>query len=41
MRYWKPKLERIKTFITAPPKKTWPYEFEELVEIANEIENKG
>lgn len=39
MRYLKPKLERIKTFVTAPPKKKWPFEYNELIEIAEQISN--
>jgi sulfatase maturation enzyme AslB (radical SAM superfamily) len=33
------KLQRVKTFITAPPPKPWPISYERMIEIADEIRN--
>ena len=41
MRYLQAKLQRIKTFITNPPEKNWPLNYDELVNIANNIENNA
>lgn len=40
MRYLKAKMERIKTFITAPPPKNWPVSYEEMLTIAERIRNE-
>ena len=37
MRYLKPKLDRIKTFIAAPPPKKWPVTYEQMLAIAERI----
>lgn len=37
MRYLKPKLERIRTFLTSPPPKRWPISYERMVDIAERI----
>lgn len=37
MRYLKPKMDRIKTFITAPPPKKWPVTYEEMLTLAERI----
>jgi MoaA/NifB/PqqE/SkfB family radical SAM enzyme len=37
MRYLKAKLERIKTFITSPPPKKWPVNYEQMLTIAERI----
>ena len=37
MRFMAAKLQRIGTFLTKPPVKNWPFEYEELLEIANKI----
>lgn len=37
MRFMAAKLQRIQTFLTKPPAKNWPFEYEELLDIANEI----
>ena len=41
MRYLKPKLERIKIFLTKPPRKPWPLTHEEIEAIATSIRNKS
>jgi MoaA/NifB/PqqE/SkfB family radical SAM enzyme len=40
MRFMKAKLQRIKTFLTAQPKKNWPLSYDFLVEKAKSIRNK-
>lgn len=40
MRYLKPKMERIKTFITSPPEKRWPITYEEMLVIAERIRSE-
>lgn len=37
MRYMRAKLQRVKTFLTSPPKKNWPISYEELLYIADSI----
>jgi hypothetical protein len=37
MRYLKPKMDRIKTFITSPPPKKWPVTYEQMLAIAERI----
>jgi hypothetical protein len=39
MRHLDAKLQRVKTFITAPPPKPWPMSYERMLEIADEIRN--
>ncbi len=39
MRFWKAKLQRIKTFVTHPPKKNWPQSYDEMIASAEQIEN--
>jgi MoaA/NifB/PqqE/SkfB family radical SAM enzyme len=40
MRFMQAKLQRIKTFITSPPKKNWPLTYDFLIEKAESIRNK-
>jgi MoaA/NifB/PqqE/SkfB family radical SAM enzyme len=40
MRYLKPKLERIRTFLTSPPPKKWPVTYEEMLTLAERIRNE-
>jgi MoaA/NifB/PqqE/SkfB family radical SAM enzyme len=40
MRFLKAKLQRVKTFLTAPPQKNWPLEYENLLEIARTIKSE-
>ena len=35
MRFMAAKIQRIGNFLTSPPQKNWPLEYEELLEIAN------
>jgi MoaA/NifB/PqqE/SkfB family radical SAM enzyme len=37
MRFMAAKIQRIQTFLTKPPEKNWPFEYEELLDIAQEI----
>lgn len=37
MRFMSAKIQRFKTFISSPPEKKWPIEYEELIDIANKI----
>ena len=37
MRFMAAKLQRVRTFLTKPPKKNWPFEYEELLAIAEDI----
>ena len=37
MRFMAAKLQRVRTFLTKPPKKYWPFEYEELLDIARHI----
>jgi MoaA/NifB/PqqE/SkfB family radical SAM enzyme len=37
MRFFAAKIQRIKNFFTSPPKKKWPIEYDEILNIANEI----
>ncbi len=37
MRYWKAKLQRIKTFVTHPVQKNWPVSYEEMITLAKQI----
>lgn len=41
MRFMQAKIQRVKTFFTSPPKKKWPIEYEELIEIAQNITSKN
>lgn len=40
MRYMAAKLQRIKTFLTAPPEKKWPLTYEQLLELAGGIRSE-
>jgi MoaA/NifB/PqqE/SkfB family radical SAM enzyme len=40
MRYLKAKFERIKTFITSPPPKKWPVNYEDMLDIAHLIRSE-
>jgi MoaA/NifB/PqqE/SkfB family radical SAM enzyme len=40
MRYMAAKLQRMRTFLTAPPEKNWPLTYEELLEIARKTRNE-
>lgn len=40
MRFWKAKLQRIKTFVTNPPTKNWPQSYDEMIACAAEITKK-
>lgn len=41
MRFLQAKLQRVRTFFTAPPEKTgWPLSYEQLIEIADRIRNE-
>ena len=37
MRFMAAKIQRIKTFLTSPPEKNWPFTYDELLEIAHRI----
>lgn len=37
MRFWKAKLQRIKTFVTNPPPKNWPLTYDSMIQTAQEI----
>lgn len=37
MRFLAAKLQRVRTFLTKPPKKNWPFKYEELLDIARRI----
>lgn len=37
MRYMAAKLQRVRTFLTSPPAKTWPYSYEQLLALAEKI----
>lgn len=40
MRFLAAKLQRVRTFLTAPPKKNWPWTYEQLLEKAQAIRNE-
>jgi MoaA/NifB/PqqE/SkfB family radical SAM enzyme len=40
MRYLKAKFERIKLFLAAPPEKRWPFTYEQLVSLAEQIRSE-
>jgi MoaA/NifB/PqqE/SkfB family radical SAM enzyme len=40
MRFMAAKIQRVQTFMTAPPEKKWPFTYEELLSIAEEIRNE-
>ena len=40
MRFWKAKLQRIRTFVTDPALKNWPISYEKMLTIAQEITDK-
>jgi len=37
MRFWKAKLQRLKTFVTNPPSKNWPLTYDFLIQTAKDI----
>ena len=41
MRFLRAKLQRIRTFVTAPPAKKWPISYESLLETAGSIRSQG
>lgn len=42
MRFMAAKLQRIKTFLTSPPKKeSWPFTYEQLLSLAEKIRNES
>lgn len=42
MRFLRAKLQRVRTFFTAPPEKTgWPLSYEQLLDIAEKIRNES
>lgn len=40
MRYMAAKLQRVQTFLTAPPEKRWPLTYEHLLDLAEKIRNE-
>jgi hypothetical protein len=40
MRYMAAKLQRLSTFLTSPPKKNWPLNYEQLLELAEKIRSE-
>ncbi len=41
MRFMAAKLQRIQTFLTAPPEKKWPFNYEQLLNIAEKIRSES
>jgi len=41
MRFMAAKLQRIKTFLTSPPKKNWPLTYEQLLSVAEKIRDES
>jgi MoaA/NifB/PqqE/SkfB family radical SAM enzyme len=41
MRFMAAKLQRIKTFLTSPPEKSWPFTYEQLLSLAEKIRNES
>jgi len=41
MRFMAAKLQRVGTFLTSPPAKTWPWSYEQLLEIAEKIRSES
>lgn len=41
MRYFTATMQRVKTFLTAPPKKPWPVSYEELLELARSVREES
>jgi len=41
MRFMSAKIDRVKTFLTAPPPKNWPHSYEDLLDIAEKIRNES
>ncbi|HAH31250.1 MAG TPA: hypothetical protein DCL44_02930 [Elusimicrobia bacterium] len=41
MRYMAAKLQRVKTFLTSPPEKNWPLNYERLLELAEKIRGES
>jgi len=40
MRYMAAKIQRLKTFFTSPPEKKWPFSYDDLLTIAENIRNE-
>ena len=41
MRFLYAKIQRIQNFLTKQPKKNWPLNYEQIIDIAKSVQNEG